>query len=742
MKSFMYQWISVILKPDYLQWFNMIPKLISGFFLLVGLLMTGLFLNFSLESENHLLNDQLQLAGERLYYAVYSELETDFSILESINSFFIASEKVNRDEFALFVRPLIEKHRAIHALEWIPRVVQQERRVFENEQQSEITGFRITERHSQGEMINRQTAAEYFPVTFVEPMAGNEAAVGFDLASNKVRLQTLNLSRKYRKMMATGRIHLVQETKAQFVILVFLPVFQKINSSNSKLPLSNDLIGFALGIFRIGDLIIKAREITKLAGSGILVNLYDRSAAPGNQILYTEFKQLKKKGKVYFKKAFSIAGRDWELVARASPSFIAQNTSIIPWLGLILGIIISILLSAFVYTQLMTNLKIKVEVGRRTLELQNSEIKTKKILETSLNGMITIDSKGSVTYLNPAAEEIFQYRAVEVIGNNVKMLMPDPYHSHHDQYLENYHQSGVKKIIGFNREVTGRRKDGTEFPMRLAVGEMKFEGIKTFVGVIVDITARKKAEKELIASKELAEEANQMKTEFLNTMSHELRTPLTVILGNISELTDVDDLPDLDDIADIAGDIENAGDHLLLLINDLLDLSKIEADKMKLDLQKVGTLEIVGNSVGTLNILAEKKGIKLIDQATDFSVAADPIRLKQILMNLIGNAIKFTDQGTITISVESAAEEVTFHVSDTGCGIEAEDQKHVFDPFRQVDSSSRRKSGGSGLGLAITKKLVELHGGKLSLKSILNQGSTFSFSLPIFQESSHENTGS
>lgn len=714
------------------------PKLVSGIVLLAGLLIAVSFLKFSLDSEWRLLKDELQLAGERRYYALSSQLETHGAILESLNSFFIASEKVNRDEFAVFVRPLVKKHRAIQALEWTPRVVNEDRQAFEKNQQTEIAGFRITERHSQGEMINRQTAAEYFPVTFVEPMAGNEAAIGFDLASNQVRLQALNRSRKHRTMMATGRISLDQKKQSQFGILVFMPVFQTVQHPPANMPEPENLRGFALGVFRIADLVTKAKEIMQTDDAGILVNLYDRSALPGNQVLYSEYGEDDKKREIFYKKAFNIAGRQWEFIATPNQSFITQHSGLVPWFGFILGIFISILLSAFFYTQLLTNEKIKIEVGRRIEELRNSESKTKKILDTALNGMITIDSKGIVDYLNPAGEEIFQYSAHEVLGNNVKMLMPDPYHGQHDQYLKNYHQTGIKKIIGFNREVTGRRKDGTEFPMRLAVGEMEFGGIKTYVGVILDITEQKAAEMDLIASKELAEEANRMKTEFLNTMSHELRTPLTVILGNISELTDDANMPDVEEIADIAGDIENAGEHLLLLINDLLDLSRIEAGKMNLDLQAVGTNETVKNAFDTLKVLAEKKGIKLIDQGGDYFVTADPIRLKQILMNLVGNAIKFTDQGSIVISVESTAKEVLFHVSDTGCGISEADQKHVFDSFRQADSSSRRVAGGSGLGLAITKKLVELHGGQIELKSILNKGSTFSFSLPAFKEISHE----
>lgn len=231
-------------------------------------------------------------------------------------------------------------------------------------------------------------------------------------------------------------------------------------------------------------------------------------------------------------------------------------------------------------------------------------------------------------------------------------------------------------------------------------------------------------------AREKAEEANRIKSDFLNMMSHELRTPLTAIMGNLPLLTDEKDMPDAQEVAEIARDMEKSGMHLLSLINDLLDISKIEAGKMKLNMEAVSAASIIKDAVSTISVLAQKKGIAVETGMGDMEIQADPIRLKQILLNLLSNAVKFTDKGGIRVSVERDGDFVRFEVEDTGCGIRENDLPIVFEAFRQVDGSSTRNAQGTGLGLGITKKLVELHEGRISVASRFGEGSVFAFTLP------------
>jgi len=363
--------------------------------------------------------------------------------------------------------------------------------------------------------------------------------------------------------------------------------------------------------------------------------------------------------------------------------------------------------------------------------LEKSEARKRAVVDNLLDGIITIDEKGIIETFNPAAEEIFGYSQHEVIGRNVKMLMPEPYHRNHDSYIQNYLRTGTKKIIGIGREVAGKRKDGTVFPMDLSVNAMTVRDHRLFTGIIRDITQRKQAEQQLIKAKEKAEEANRLKSEFLNVMSHELRTPLTVMLGNLPLLSEIEDMPPAEEIVEIVGDIDDAGQHLRQLINDLLDISKIEAGQMTLNLDIFNVQDIVDDSIDTIQNMAAKKNLNLEKSGSSAPVTADPLRVKQILLNLMSNAVKFTDAGKISIAMEPDHDQVIIRVTDTGCGIDPADMEQVFEKFTQVDSSSTRAAEGTGLGLAITKKLVELHGGKIGVESILGKGSTFWFSLPL-----------
>lgn len=226
-----------------------------------------------------------------------------------------------------------------------------------------------------------------------------------------------------------------------------------------------------------------------------------------------------------------------------------------------------------------------------------------------------------------------------------------------------------------------------------------------------------------------------MKSDFLSVISHELRTPLTVMLGNTPLLTQGHELPEQNEIASIALDIENSGKHLLALIDDLLDFSKIEANKMELYPEWFSVKKLVEDVVSGYQIIASQKGLPIVLRVDDIEICADKIRLKQIIFNLLSNAVKFTDKGSIEIKVAREGSQAMFSVKDTGVGLSQDDITVIFDLFRQVDESPTRAASGTGLGLAIAKKLVEMHGGQISVQSTLGQGSLFNFSIPIEPQS-------
>ncbi len=488
--------------------------------------------------------------------------------------------------------------------------------------------------------------------------------------------------------------------------------------------------------------------------------------------------------------------------------------------------------------------------------LKDSEARWRALFNTTAISIVVIDDQGRIEEFNSASEAVFSYSKEEVIGQNVNMLMPEPYHSEHDDYLKNYLAGGKRKIIGIERELRGKRKGNKTFPLELLVGEAYLGNRRIFVGFVKDISKRKQMEnasrhfesiiqssddaimskgldgivtswnasaevmfgytaeemignsmsklfppeqvdeektilehivhgqrvshfetvrirkdgspidvsvtlspifdeagnvigaskiarditqskqlgRELNIAKQAAEAASRSKGEFLANMSHEIRTPMNAIIGLTRLAAETELTPKQQDYL---YKIQASSQALLNILNDILDLSKIESGRM--DIERIEfdpTLMLQG--VSDLFIAkAEEEGLEIfLDVAPEIplTVMGDPLRIQQILSNLVSNAIKFTQKGEIHIRmelVESSGDDLLLklNVRDTGIGISETTIERLFQPFSQADASITRKFGGSGLGLVISKQLVELLGGSIEVSSQLGQGSTFSFTI-------------
>ena len=356
------------------------------------------------------------------------------------------------------------------------------------------------------------------------------------------------------------------------------------------------------------------------------------------------------------------------------------------------------------------------------------------ILQTAVNGIVSIDENGIIRFVNPSALEMFGYREEEIVGENVNILIPPGKdHDAHTQYLQRYIQTGNAKIIGTGREVEALRQDGTTFPMHLAVGHAEpYEGKHLFVAFVTDVTEQKIAKLELLRSKEEAEAANRTKAAFLANMSHEIRTPMNAIIGFLEIVL----RKDLD--AESRGHLEialNSALSLLGIINDILDLSKIEAGKISLESIPFNLPNLMKGVMSTLEHRAKEKAIELIlhyDGDLPHCFVGDPTRLRQVLMNLVGNAIKFTQQGEVELSIKrpnDGGDMLHFAVRDTGIGMNQDQIERIFQPFTQADDSTVRRFGGTGLGTSISRQIVEIMQGKIGVESDLGKGSVFHFSI-------------
>jgi PAS domain S-box-containing protein len=461
--------------------------------------------------------------------------------------------------------------------------------------------------------------------------------------------------------------------------------------------------------------------------------------------------------------------------------------------------------------QLTQNLQTRQE------EILDREERIRAIVDTVGDAIITIDEKGKIDSFNQAAEQIFGYTWSEVVEQNINMLMPEPYHSEHDGYLQNYLRTSQAKIIGKPREAMAKRKDGSCFPIELSVDEMFVGETRLFTGIVRDITERKKAEEairvqqeelqstneELRAQQESLQAANEQlqiqqqelassneelqsqqeelrianaeleersfaleeskktlqekaralelssryKSEFLANMSHELRTPLNSLLI-LAQLLGENKNGNLDNKQiEYAKTIYSAGSDLLTLINDILDLSKVEAGQMEVLMEDILLADWIEALEHKFHHVADKKGIAFnISVADNLAtvIYTDAQRLKQIINNLLSNAFKFTNQGEVKLTIQRPkfpiqteneasllpAKTLAISVTDSGIGIPKDKQALIFEAFKQADGSTNRRFGGTGLGLSISRQLAQLLGGDIHLNSEEGKGSTFTLYIP------------
>jgi PAS domain S-box-containing protein len=371
-------------------------------------------------------------------------------------------------------------------------------------------------------------------------------------------------------------------------------------------------------------------------------------------------------------------------------------------------------------------------INEMVANLQQMAEQRGAIVEAIFEGIVVADHRGQIIELNPAAAKMFGCKRSEVskltLAELVK-LQParGPAHGQIGEYL----QGGEGSLFGHMIEAVAHRLDGSEFPIEWAITRISATQPPMFTIVVHDLTERKRIEEELRQAKDAAEAASRAKSSFLANMSHELRTPLSAIIG-YSELLQEEamDRGYSDLVADLEK-IQTAGQHLVLLINGILDLSKVEAGKLELHLETFDLVDLVEEVAITARQQARKGGNTLeINYAGDAgSMHADRIKVQQILLNLLNNAAKFTSDGRIVLTVfretDADSEWVCFRVADTGIGISPQQMENLFQPFTQADPTIAREYGGSGLGLAISRSFCRKMGGDISVESEVGKGSTF-----------------
>jgi two-component system sensor histidine kinase/response regulator len=376
-------------------------------------------------------------------------------------------------------------------------------------------------------------------------------------------------------------------------------------------------------------------------------------------------------------------------------------------------------------------------IDRRFSVLESSEERLRLIINTALDAVVTMNAEGLITNWNSEAERTFGWSSQEALGRRLsETIVPPQYREDYERGLQRFLKTGDGMMLRQRTEIAALHRDGHEFPVEVATSPIKFGGQWIFNSFIRDITEHKRAQEELLNAKQAAEDANRAKSAFLANMSHELRTPLNAIIG-YSEMLEEEtrESGEVGTVRDLQK-IQSAGKHLLSLINDILDLSKIEAGKMGLHLETFDVPQMIEEIVSTVKPAVSKNNntIQLEVAKNAGKMRADLTKVRQILLNLLSNSCKFTDHGIIALKVDRITSDhqdwVQFQVIDTGIGITAEHTQNLFREFSQADSSISRKYGGTGLGLAITHRFIQIMRGRISVDSKPGQGSTFTVQLP------------
>jgi len=387
----------------------------------------------------------------------------------------------------------------------------------------------------------------------------------------------------------------------------------------------------------------------------------------------------------------------------------------------------------------------------------------KAIIENAIDGIITIDERGRIESINPAACRLFQYEPADVIGNNVSVLMPSPDRENHDGYINRYQQTGKPHIIGIGREVKGLRKDGTIFPFRLGVSEVQFSGRKIYTGFIHDLSREKEAEEtlreyalhleelveqrtrslkksvqelelakeEVSLSLEKEKELGQLKSRFVSMASHEFRTPLSAVQLSASLIDKYAAPFDNANITKHVIKIKNAVSNLTTILNDFLSLEKLEAGKVEPTFVNFDLVKLAEEITEEMQMVAKQNQSIIYQHTGTVSVIKlDPNLLKNCIINLIGNAIKYSGENTfIEFNTEIGSKECIITIKDNGIGIPDTDQKHLFEAFFRAHNTGNIP--GTGLGLNIVARYTNLMNGRIGFKSEVNQGTLFTISFSL-----------
>lgn len=698
--------------------------------LIIGIIISAVLFYFVQSLQRDKAMNHLQDIAEERSFALQSEVNVLIESLYAISGLYAATDYVDAEDFHIFNLYAARGFQNEHTLRWLPAVQPEQLDAFLR--QSVIDGYenyKIQGINEQGSWSPVTAQEIHYPVYHVfNPEHGvSDIKQGHDLYSHPDYRQLFTADTPTEAV--TSFLPSIESARTgERYIEIFYPVLKPFKQGHVH---ESTLSGYINLEIDLQSLVEQSLQRKAPSSEGLDVYLWDEKTRLAYYHMSRSRTEAAEAGTLdvlgsefYATATIRIADQTFSIMFVPIQDYFDYTKDWAQWLVLAISMAATLLLSSYLYTLQRRRKIVDKLVARRTYELLESREKVRSILDTVIDGIITINDHGIVQSFNPAAEKIFGYRADMVIGRNVKMLMPDPYAREHDGYLKNYMETHEARIIGAGREVTGLRRDGSTFPLDLAVSEMNLGDNKMFTGIVRDITERKKME--------------MMKSEFVSTVSHELRTPLTSIRGALG-LVLGGALGELPEKAKNMLEVANRNsERLTLLINDILDLEKIESGKIQFEYTNLDIVQLAQQAVEANQAYAIEHDVRLVlaGNIPATIVYADGHRLLQVFANLISNAVKFSpEQGVVEVSVtHNDKAMIRVSIRDYGPGISEEFQSRIFQRFAQADSSDSREKGGTGLGLSISQSIIEDHGGNIDFTSPAGGGAEFYFELPVAKD--------
>jgi PAS domain S-box-containing protein len=708
---------------------------------------------------------------------VEQRLQRPIHGLKGARGLYAASKSVGRAEFQAYVdsRDMPRDFQGVHGFGFIQYVPRPALNAF----------LAATRADGAPQFALRQLADkdhdDLYITKFIEPSASNAHAVGLDIGSEPTRRAAAQRAVDTGEATLSARLTLVQDPLQTPGALLLLAVYTNGSHPTSTEERRAALLGLVYAPLVMSEVLNDMPDV--LAGRTDF-ELFDGPASTlGSNLLFDAVQHTAKLaarnqeavqvGKFFSTQTLSFAGRDLELRVHSTAQFDASIDHTAARLAFIAIGLLSLMMALLFRAQansrqraqaralqmtrelraeiqvrkqvefdlIQQQLTLEKRVQQKTKAAVQSEHHLRLVINTSLDAMIGMDSQGNITEWSRQAEVTFGWTSTEVLGLPMKnIIVPLRYREAHQKGLEHYLATGVGVVLGKRIEITALHRDGNEFPVELAISPIITPQGTTFSAFIRDVTQRKQEQTALLHATETAENANRAKSEFLANMSHEIRTPMNGVIGMVDILLETGLSPEQ---RRMAGTISQSSLALLQILNDILDFSKIEAGMLEMESVPIplrGVAEGVAQLLVSLPGPATAVSLVVSTQLPTW-VWGDPTRLRQVLLNLMGNALKFSTgqavgQAHVSLIVTccvlpSGAHGARFEVSDHGIGMDPELVAKLFQPFTQADASTARKFGGTGLGLSISKRLVELMGGSIAVRSTLGKGSVFTVELPL-----------